>query len=220
MTLYGEKVPKEYKDIILQYNLVNNIMENKIKDGLNSEVFTEAKFKDFLSGKELKQTLFDSTLIEKKDKIELLTKLFYVLGGDSNGISKDKLSQAIRKFYSVLNVDTNNGALIDRQTEEVLELLGNSDNSISLNDFTNIMTSDLVFDDIQFNEIFGTSSHTQTPSNIMDSDILTKGGETKTNDKRKKYHNENYETTKGEPAFQSSKINANEGINIGTASGE
>jgi hypothetical protein len=176
LTLYGEKIPKEYKDIILQYNLVNNIMDGKIKNGVNPEVFTETKFKDFLSGKELKETLFNSTLIEKKDKVELLTKLFYVLGGDSNGISKDKLAQAISKFYSMFNVDTRNGELINKQTDEVIELLGDNGNNISLNDFINIMTSDLTFDDVLFDEILGPSNYTNTPSNIRDSNISNRGG--------------------------------------------
>ena len=176
ITLYGEKIPKEYKDIILQYNLVNNIMDGKIKNGVNPEVFTETKFKDFLSGKELKETLFNSTLIEKKDKVELLTKLFYVLGGDSNGISKDKLAQAISKFYSMFNVDTRNGELINKQTDEVIELLGDNGNNISLNDFINIMTSDLTFDDVLFDEILGPSNYTNTPSNIRDSNISNRGG--------------------------------------------
>ena len=193
LTLYGEKIPKEYKDIILQYNLVNNIMDNKVKNGVNPEVFTETKFKDFLSGKELKETLFNSSLIEKKDKIELLTKLFYVLGGDSNGISRDKLAQAISKFYSIFNVDIQNNALINQQTDEVLELLGDSDNNISLSDFTNIMTSDLTFDDVLFDEILGAAKYINTPNDIRNSNISNRrGNETP----KKKYTNN--ETSRGE----------------------
>lgn len=229
LTLYGEKIPKEYKDIILQYNLVNNIMDGKIKNGVNPEVFTETKFKDFLSGKELKETLFNSTLIEKKDKVELLTKLFYVLGGDSNGISKDKLAQAISKFYSMFNVDTRNGELINKQTDEVIELLGDNGNNISLNDFINIMTSDLTFDDVLFDEILGPSNYTNTPSNIRDSNISNKGGNAMrtntqeqnrytnshpslggtTTKERKKYEN----TTTGGPVTKKSEIEENDGFN-------
>jgi hypothetical protein len=228
LTLYGEKIPKEYKDIILQYNLVNNIMDGKIKNGVNPEVFTETKFKDFLSGKELKETLFNSTLIEKKDKVELLTKLFYVLGGDSNGISKDKLAQAISKFYSMFNVDTRNGELINKQTDEVIELLGDNGNNISLNDFINIMTSDLTFDDVLFDEILGPSNYTNTPSNIRDSNISNRGGNAMrtntqeqnrytnshpslggtTTKERKKYEN----TTTGEPVTKKSEIEENDGF--------
>ena len=205
LTLYGEKIPKEYKDIILQYNLVNNIMDGKIKNGVNPEVFTETKFKDFLSGKELKETLFNSTLIEKKDKVELLTKLFYVLGGDSNGISKDKLAQAISKFYSMFNVDTRNGELINNQTDEVIELLGDNGNNISLNDFINIMTSDLMFEDVLFDEILGPSNYTNTPSNIRDSKISNRGGNaSRTNtQEQKRYTNQSLggSTTKGPKEF-------------------
>jgi hypothetical protein len=227
LTLYGEKIPKEYKDIILQYNLVNNIMDGKIKNGVNPEVFTETKFKDFLSGKELKETLFNSTLIEKKDKVELLTKLFYVLGGDSNGISKDKLAQAISKFYSMFNVDTRNGELINKQTDEVIELLGDNGNNISLNDFINIMTSDLTFDDVLFDEILGPSNYTNTPSNIRDSNISNRGGNAMrtntqeqkaytnshpslggTTKERKKYEN----TTTGEPVKKKPEIGENDGF--------
>ena len=234
LTLYGEKIPKEYKDIILQYNLVNNIMDGKIKNGINPEVFTETKFKDFLSGKELKETLFNSTLIEKKDKVELLTKLFYVLGGDSNGISKDKLAQAISKFYSMLNVDTRNGELINKQTDEVIELLGDNGNNISLNDFINIMTSDLTFDDVLFDEILGPSNYINTPSNIRDSNISNRGGNMRTNTQEQKRNMNsnlsiggsttkgpkeytNKDTTTGEPVTKKSEIRENE--HIGNTSG-
>ena len=222
LTLYGEKIPKEYKDIILQYNLVNNIMDGKIKNGVNPEVFTETKFKDFLSGKELKETLFNSTLIEKKDKVELLTKLFYVLGGDSNGISKDKLAQAISKFYSMLNVDTRNGELINKQTDEVIELLGDNGNNISLNDFINIMTSDLTFDDVLFDEILGPSNYINTPSNIRDSNISNRGGNMRTNTQEQKRNmNSNLSiggsTTKGPKEYTNTNMGENE--HIGNTSG-
>jgi hypothetical protein len=203
-------------------------MDNKVKNGVNPEVFTEAKFKDFLSGKELKETLFNSNLVEKKDKVELLTKLFYVLGGDSNGISKDKLAQAISKFYSMFNVDTRNGELINKQTDEVIELLGDNGNNISLNDFINIMTSDLTFDDVLFDEILGPSNYTNTPSNIRDSNISNRGGNamrTNTQEQKaytnshpslggtttkepKKYEN----TTKGEQVTKKSEIGENDGF--------
>ena len=92
-------ISKNVKNSILNYKLVDNIIEGKVSENFNPTVFDEENFVNYFSGKELKEILFDYNLDEKKNKIETLTNLYGMIGGNSEGIQKDKLIDSLKKFY-------------------------------------------------------------------------------------------------------------------------
>ena len=155
------KIPisKNVKNSILNYKLEDNIIEGKVTGNFNPTVFNEESFVNYFSGKELKEILFDSNLDEKKNKIETLTNLYGIIGGNSERIEKDKLINSLKKFYHLCKypnipnqLDHINDFDINKKAEEeaneIIELLGENQESISLNDFINMMTSDSHYDNI------------------------------------------------------------------------
>ena len=155
------KIPisKNVKNSILNYKLEDNIIEGKVTGNFNPTVFNEESFVNYFSGKELKEILFDSNLDEKKNKIETLTNLYGMIGGNSERIEKDKLINSLKKFYHLCKypnipnqLDHINDFDINKKAEEeakeIIELLGENQESISLNDFINMMTSDSHYDNI------------------------------------------------------------------------
>ena len=59
-------VSKNVKNSILNYKLVDNIIEGKVTGNYNPTTFNEESFVNYFSGKELKEILFEYTLDEKK----------------------------------------------------------------------------------------------------------------------------------------------------------
>ena len=152
-------ISKNVKNSILNYKLEDNIIEGKVTGNFNPTVFNEESFVNYFSGKELKEILFDSNLDEKKNKIETLTNLYGMIGGNSERIEKDKLINSLKKFYHLCKypnipnqLDHINDFDINKKAEEeakeIIELLGENQESISLNDFINMMTSDSHYDNI------------------------------------------------------------------------
>ena len=155
------KIPisKNVKNSILNYKLVDNIIEGKVSENFNPTVFDEENFVNYFSGKELKEILFDYNLDEKKNKIETLTNLYGMIGGNSEGIQKDKLIDSLKKFYHLCKYpdepfelknlnDQDIKKKAEEEAKEIIELLGENQESISLNDFINMMTSDSHYDNI------------------------------------------------------------------------
>lgn len=145
-------ISQNTKNTILNYKLVDNIIEGKVTS-YNPSSFDEKNFVDFFSGKDLKNILFESSLDEKKDKVELLTNLYGMIGGNNNGITKENLIKSLKNFYSLIKNDKNNNdneinKKAEKEAEEIIEFLGENAESISLNDFINMMTSDSHYDNI------------------------------------------------------------------------
>ena len=145
-------ISQNTKNTILNYKLVDNIIEGKVTS-YNPSSFNEKNFVDFFSGKDLKNILFESSLEEKKDKVELLTNLYGMIGGNNNGITKENLIKSLKNFYSLIknDKDKNDNEInkkAEKEAEEIIEFLGEDAQSISLNDFINMMTSDSHYDNI------------------------------------------------------------------------
>ncbi len=145
-------ISQNTKNTILNYKLVDNIIEGKVTS-YNPSSFDEKNFVDFFSGKDLKNILFECSLDEKKDKVELLTNLYGMIGGNNNGITKENLIKSLKNFYSLIKNDKNNNdneinKKAEKEAEEIIEFLGENAESISLNDFINMMTSDSHYDNI------------------------------------------------------------------------
>ena len=165
LSLYGKSanVTQSVQDIILKYNLPNSIMENRIKNGKNPSSFTQETFSSFLSGKDVKDTLFNSNLNDKRKKVELLTSIFYVLGGRKDGISVQSLEKSMITFYAMLTEPENylsgkesSGKCKEfakKTIEEIEELLGSKDGVVTLNDFINMMTSESSYLTIEDEEL-------------------------------------------------------------------
>ena len=165
LSLYGKSanVTQNVQDIILKYNLPNSIMENRIKNGKNPSSFTQDTFSSFLSGKDVKDTLFNSNLNDKRKKVELLTSIFYVLGGSKDGISVQSLEKSMITFYAMLTEPENylsgkesSGKCKEfakKTIEEIEELLGSKDGVVTLNDFINMMTSESSYLTIEDEEL-------------------------------------------------------------------
>ena len=165
LSLYGKSanVTQSVQDIILKYNLPNSIMENRIKNGKNPSSFTQETFSSFLSGKDVKDTLFNSNLNDKRKKVELLTSIFYVLGGSKDGISVQSLEKSMITFYAMVSEPENylsgkesSGKCKEfakKTIEEIEELLGSKDGVVTLNDFINMMTSESSYLTIEDEEL-------------------------------------------------------------------
>ena len=150
-------VSKNVKNSILNYKLVDNIIEGKVTGNYNPTTFNEESFVNYFSGKELKEILFEYTLDEKKNKIEILTDLYGMIGGNSEGIEKDKLVNSLQKFYHLCkypndpfelkNINDNDiKKKAEEEANEIIEFLSENNENISLNDFINMMTSDSHYD--------------------------------------------------------------------------
>lgn len=165
ISLYGKSanMTPSIQDIILKYNLPNSIMENRIKNGNNPNSFTQETFMDFLTGKDVKDTLFNSNLNDKRKKVELLTSIFYVLGGTKEGISLHNLEKNLVTFYAMLTepdsyLSGKEGSgkyneFAKKTIGEIEELLGSKDGMITLNDFINMMTSESNYNTIEDEEL-------------------------------------------------------------------
>ena len=165
LALYGKNanIPQNVQDIILKYNLPVNIMENRIKNGENIGAFTKETFGSFVSGQDVKETLFNSSLNDKRKKVEILTQVFYILGGTKEGISINKLEKSLSTFYLILTdpegylsgKDSSGqcNVFASKAIKEMEELLGSKEGVISLNDFINMMTSESDYNSIEDPEL-------------------------------------------------------------------
>ena len=83
-------------------------------------------------------------LNQKRFKIEDYAKIYELIGGDDGGIKKEVLKKNIEEVLKLLNIDENEeklGQIAEEQAKEVIELLASNENSLSTEDFINIMTS-------------------------------------------------------------------------------
>ncbi len=157
-------IPLNTKNAILNYKLVDSIIEGKVTEKCNPNSFDEKNFVDFFSGKDLKKVLFNSSIDEKKEKVEILTNLYGMIGGNTEGINKNNLVNSFKTFYNMIKYpdshfkfekitdrDINDQA--EKEANEIIEFLGDDGKNISLNDFINMMTSDSDYQNIPKEDI-------------------------------------------------------------------
>ena len=138
---------------ITQYKLIESMKSGKFnKDTLHNVVFEEEEFVNFITGKQTKDLLFEDNLDlpQKRFKIDEYAKLYELIGGDQQGISKISLKQNIEEVLKSLCKEEDIGnlsELAEEQAEEIIELLGSNEGSLSPEDFMNIMTSNTPFPD-------------------------------------------------------------------------
>ena len=132
---------------ITQYKLIDSMKNGKFsKDSLHNHVFNEDEFVNFITGKDTKELLFDDNLDlgQKRFKIDEYTKLYELIRGDEKEINKDALIKNIEEVIRSLcdgNDEYNIHKVAEEQANEIIELLGSSEDSLSPEDFMNIMTS-------------------------------------------------------------------------------
>ena len=138
---------KTFLKFLTQYRLIDEMKNGKFnKENAHNVVFNEDEFVNFLTGKDIKELIFDDNmdLNQKRFKIEDYAKIYELIGGDDGGIKKEVLKKNIEEVLKLLNIDENEenlGQIAEEQAKEVIELLASNENSLSTEDFKNIMTS-------------------------------------------------------------------------------
>ena len=133
---------------ITQYKLIDTMKNgNYNKDSPHNIIFNEEEFVNFITGKETKELLFDDNmdLGQKRFKIDDYAKLYELIGGDQNSISKDALKQKIKEALMTLNKSDGFDDIAEEEANEVIELLSSNGESLTPEDFMNIMTSNTSF---------------------------------------------------------------------------
>lgn len=141
----------EIIDIITKYKLNDMIIGGKIQDKNYNLKINEKDFCEFVTGQNIKNTLFEKNLVDKRKNVEELKLIFNLLGGNSEGISKANLNKNISKVMKLMNEpntylrDDFNPETVsndyDNEAQQIINLLGNSnENKLSLQDFINAMT--------------------------------------------------------------------------------
>ena len=146
LSLNNNNYPQSFLKIITQYKLIDSIKKgNYNQESFHNVVFNEEEFVNLLTGKETKELLFSKNydIADKRFKIEEYNKLYEILGGDGDGISKANLKNSIETVLTALNKGNKVPEdLINKEVEEIIELLGTNGNGyLSVDDFVNIMLS-------------------------------------------------------------------------------
>ena len=149
LTLEDNKYPEPFLNIITRYQFTDAIKEGTFSDeAYYKKVFSCDEFTSFISGKEMKDLLFETdNLMEKRFKTEEYYKLYSLMGGNSNGLSRTELRRCLKIATDALNDRDNfcDNETLDREVDEILELLSEDGKSISIKDFINIMTCSVPF---------------------------------------------------------------------------
>ena len=147
LAINNNNYSKIFLKFITQYKLIDEMRKGKFnKDNLHNVVFNEEEFVNFLTGKDTKDLIFDdnSDLSQKRFKIEDYAKLYEWIGGNQNGINKEDLVKNIKEVLELLNQNESEDKLnliAEEQAKEIIELLGSNVDSLTPEDFMNIMTS-------------------------------------------------------------------------------
>ena len=153
LAINNNNYSKIFLKFITQYKLIDEMRKGKFnKDNLHNVVFNEEEFVNFLTGKDTKELIFDdnSDLSQKRFKIEDYAKLYELIGGNQNGINKEDLTKNIKEVFELLNENENEDKLnqiAEEQAKEVIELLSSNGDSLTPEDFMNIMTSNTIIPD-------------------------------------------------------------------------
>ena len=147
LAINNNNYSKIFLKFLTQYKLIDEMRKGKFnKESLHNVVFNEEEFVNFLTGKDTKELIFEdnSDLNQKRFKIEDYAKLYELIGGNQNGINKDDLKKNIEEVLKLLSQNEDEGKLsqiAEEQAKEVIELLGSNEDSLTPEDFMNIMTS-------------------------------------------------------------------------------
>ena len=153
LAINNNNYSKIFLKFITQYKLIDEMKKGKFnKENLHNVVFNEEEFVNFLTGKDTKELIFDdnSDLSQKRFKIEDYAKLYELIGGNQNGINKEDLVKNIKEVLELLNENENEDKLnqiAEEQAKEVIELLSSNGDSLTPEDFMNIMTSNTAMPD-------------------------------------------------------------------------
>ncbi len=153
LAINNNNYSKIFLKFITQYKLIEEMKKGKFnKENLHNVVFNEEEFVNFLTGKDTKELIFDdnSDLSQKRFKIEDYAKLYELIGGNQNGINKEDLTKNIKEVFELLNENENEDKLnqiAEEQAKEVIELLSSNGDSLTPEDFMNIMTSNTIIPD-------------------------------------------------------------------------
>ena len=124
LSLNNNKYPQTFLKIITQYKLIDSIKKgNYNQDSFHNVVFNEEEFVNLLTGKETKDLLFSKNydITDKRFKIEEYNKLYEIIGGDGDGISKTNLKNSIETVLTILNKGNKvQKDLINQEVEEVI----------------------------------------------------------------------------------------------------
>ena len=147
LAINNNNYSKIFLKFLTQYKLIEEMRQGKFnKENLHNVVFNEDEFVNFLTGKDSKELIFDnnSELSQKRFKIDDYAKLYELIGGNQNGINKEELKKNIEEVLRLLSQNKNEemiNLMADEQAKEIIELLGSNDDSLTPEDFMNIMTS-------------------------------------------------------------------------------
>jgi hypothetical protein len=147
LAINNNNYSKTFLKFLTQYKLIDEMRQGKFnKENLHNVVFNEEEFVNFLTGKDSKELIFDnnSDLNQKRFRIDDYAKLYELMDGTQNGINKSDLKKNIAEVLRLLSQNENEDMIdiiAEEQAKEVIELLGSNEDSLTPEDFMNIMTS-------------------------------------------------------------------------------
>ena len=147
LAINNNNYSKTFLKFLTQYKLIDEMRQGKFnKENLHNVVFNEEEFVNFLTGKDSKELIFDnnSDLNQKRFRIDDYAKLYELIDGTQNGINKSDLKKNIAEVLRLLSQNENEDMIdiiAEEQAKEVIELLGSNEDSLTPEDFINIMTS-------------------------------------------------------------------------------
>jgi hypothetical protein len=146
LVINDNKYSDAFLKIITKYQLTDAIKEGNFnKDSFYKKILSAEEFTHFISGKGVKELLFETeNLNEKRFKTEEYYKLYELMGGTSEGINKEKIKKNLEIFYTCLNGSFDK-EVVEAETNEIIELLASDNEKLSIQDFVNAMTSEVQF---------------------------------------------------------------------------
>ena len=147
LSINDNRYPEIFLKFITQYKLIDTLKSGNFnKDSMHNVVFNEEEFVNFVTGKNTKELLFDDfmDLSQKRFQIDDYANLYDLIVGNEGVINRHVLKKNIIEVLTELNEgesekDIND--IADKEVDEILELLGSNEDSLTPEDFMNIMTS-------------------------------------------------------------------------------
>jgi hypothetical protein len=159
--LYIHKTKANLNDPILKlicsYHLPEKLLKNEVSDSTYNLKLNEEQFCNFICGRELKSVLFEENIDQKRKHIEEITNLYFLLGGDIQGLSKQKLSSKISRvmklyynpevYFEETYEPNDEKDVYQGEAGEIIDQLSTDSNEkLSLKDFINLMTAEFLSD--------------------------------------------------------------------------
>ena len=147
LAINNNNYSKTFLKFLTQYKLIDEMRQGKFnKENLHNVVFNEEEFVNFLTGKDSKELIFDnnSDLNQKRFRIDDYAKLYELMDGTQNGINKNDLKKNIAEVLRLLSQNEKEDMIdiiAEEQAKEIIDLLGSNEDSLTPEDFMNIMTS-------------------------------------------------------------------------------